>query len=53
LNDKKVIPTDIFVKFYERLAVWKRGHCGFAKWDFYEICDPLGKVTVRISGEDL
>jgi hypothetical protein len=53
LNDKKIIPPDIFVELHERLAIGKRGHRGFSKGDFYEIGDPLGELSVGVTREDL
>jgi hypothetical protein len=53
LDDKKVVSSDILVELHERLAIWKRSDRGFPEWDFYEIGDPLGELTVGVAREDL
>jgi hypothetical protein len=53
LDDEEVVPSDILVELHESLAIWKRSHRGFPEWDFYEIGDPLGQLTVGVAREDL
>jgi hypothetical protein len=53
LNDKKVVPAYVFIKFDKGLTVGERGYRRLAQWDFDKIRNPLGELAVGISGEDL